>query len=133
MGEEGTLPSATAGEGQDSSPTTVEGWGQLSTVLGHHQDFRRQPRPGTFAWPLMVTWTSDINTEPGFDRTISPDMAPGGSMGLHVPMTSGRSAGHSDQYAPQWQHGAQTSTWSHMVAQTVDFCMAFGGNLGHAN
>lgn len=36
----------------------------------------------------MVTGVSDINTDPGFDRTIGPDMGPGGNMGLNVPMVS---------------------------------------------
>lgn len=48
----------------------------------------------------MVTGVSDINTDPGFDKTISPDMGPGGNMGLNVPMVSDGSPGHSDWYAP---------------------------------
>lgn len=80
----------------------------------------------------MVTGVSDINTDPGFDRTIGPDMGPGGNMGLNVPMVSDGSQA-TQIVMPLWQHGPQTSTWSHMVAQTVEICIAFSGSLGHGN
>lgn len=39
----------------------------------------------------------DINTDPDCDRTVDPDIAPGGSLCPDVIMTSGGSKGHSDQ------------------------------------
>ena len=51
-------------------PSVVAGKSQLSTTLRP----RQQHRPRTSAWLLV------FNTDPGWDRTVDTDMAPGSSM-----------------------------------------------------
>lgn len=59
-------------------------------------------RSQTSAWPLVVAWATDINTDPGYSGTMDLDIALGGSI-------------------------AWTSLWP----QVMDIQMAFCGNLGH--
>lgn len=56
---------------------------------GHHHGFRQQHRPWT-----LVTWATDINTDPGYSQTTEPDVALGGNMNPDTAMSSGGSAGH---------------------------------------
>ena len=69
--------------------TADKGQGQVSAVLGHQYDLRRQPRPGTSTWPLVVTWTTDMEIDPC--RCMATDL----DMGRDFSMTSGGSAGFS--------------------------------------
>lgn len=70
-----------------SSLVAGEGRGRLSTVLGHPCVLRQQPRPRTLVWPLVATWASDINTDPGCHRTM--DLAPSCKHGPECHMASG--------------------------------------------
>lgn len=91
------------------------------------------PRPGTSRWSLLVTWASDINTDPDCDMTTNPDMASGHSMGPNVTTASGGGTGHSDQHVLQQEFDLQSSTWFLVAAQTTDICRAFDGHSGHGH
>lgn len=41
----------------------------VSMAHGDQHDFRLQPRPRTFTWPSVVSWSRDINTDPSCCRT----------------------------------------------------------------
>lgn len=41
-------------------------------ALGHQHGLRPQHREGTTTQPLIRTWAMNINTDPGFHRTIDP-------------------------------------------------------------
>lgn len=45
-------------------------------------------------WCLVATWSTDINTDPGYDRITDPDMVLGSSQGPGVTMVAGGGAGH---------------------------------------
>lgn len=82
----------------------------------------------------MVTHTWGINIDSSCHMTTDPNMAPGSSMDLDVPMALGGSTGYSDQRAPpppvstSKQQEPYISTWSPVSAPTTDVCLAFGGN-----
>lgn len=79
------------------SAAALEGWGHPSAPLKHPHDPRRQPRPGTSPWPLVVTKARDSDTDPGCCRvTWSFD----GSMGQDLAVASGDGTGHSQQAVP---------------------------------
>jgi hypothetical protein len=54
--------------------TASERKGQLSPALGHQHGSRLQPRPGWSAWPLLVTWRMEIDTDPCCCRAMELDM-----------------------------------------------------------
>lgn len=57
---------------------------QNSSLANTHQHgFRLQQRPWTSACPSVVTWATDINTDPGCRRTTNQDMALNGSLEPH--------------------------------------------------
>lgn len=90
-----------------------------STAHGHQHRFRLQHRPRTSTCPLLVTPAMGINTGSRSSRNMDPDV-----------MTSGGSTGHSHQYGPYWwQHCPWTLTWLQAVVQTMDICIALGGNM----
>jgi hypothetical protein len=74
-----TLPelvlSCCSSKGGDAllSASATEGQGQLSAALGQQNGPRQQSTPGTSTWPLVVTWTMDINTDPCLCRATDPD------------------------------------------------------------
>jgi hypothetical protein len=74
-----TLLNAAAGKGQ----------GQLCSALGHLYGPRWQPRPGLNAWPLEVTWTTDISNFPCYCSVSILDMALSGNPGWDTTMASG--------------------------------------------
>ncbi|KAL6049990.1 hypothetical protein STEG23_006934 [Scotinomys teguina] len=49
----------------------------------------------------VVTEVMDINIDPGFCRTMDPDMVPGSSLGPDVFMYPRGSTGYSDQHVPR--------------------------------
>lgn len=68
-----------------SSPDRMSPWPrvaahayQIDTVKYGH---RLWPRPRASMWPLVATWAMNINTDPGFRRTMNPDMVFGSSLG----------------------------------------------------
>jgi hypothetical protein len=69
-----------------------EGWGQFCTAL-RHQHVSRQPKPGTSAWPLVVT-------DPCCCRATDLDAS--GSTGQDPTMVSGGIAGYSQQAFPHY-------------------------------
>lgn len=68
-------------------------------ALRHSHGFRWQPRPQTFAWPLVIPWAMDINTDSSC-KTRKSDMALSSSLGQVVNIASGVSTGHSALFAP---------------------------------
>ena len=48
-------------------------------------------------------------------------MAPSGSMDPDVAMAPGSSNRVLNQYVLYWQHGSQTSMWSHVVVRTLTY------------
>lgn len=63
-------------------------------------------RPRITASPLVATWTRNISTDP-----LQWD--------------------HRPRHGPWRQHGPWTSTRLQDAAQTIDICLAFGGNIDH--
>lgn len=53
-------------------------------------------------WPLLVTWTLDINTDPSCTRALDPDMAL--SKNQDITIDSGGIIGHSCQEGPIGGH-----------------------------
>lgn len=47
-------------------------------------------------WPVVLPWATDLNIDPGYYRTMDPDMVPSTIPGLDVTMAPGVSTGHSD-------------------------------------
>lgn len=50
-------------------------------------------------WPLVATWTTDINTDYSCERTTEPDMVLVHSPGLDVIVALAGITGHPDQMA----------------------------------
>jgi hypothetical protein len=91
----------------------------------YQQGCRHYNRPGTSAWPFMVTWSVDINLDLGCSRTLNPDMDLGHNLYPDTTTASGGSPG-------SWSHGQhspQTLTW----IQAMSISMSLGDNavLGH--
>lgn len=119
-----------ADEGCGEPPCTPA-TGVSSTVLyqarggaGSAQCHRWQCRSGTSAWPLIVTWAWDINTDFSCHRPTDPDMTPGDSLGLDVPLASGsRQRGPQNQehlHGVRWQPRAGTSAWLLIVSGATE-------------
>lgn len=51
-------------------------------------------------WALVITWPTDLNTDPGSSKATDPHMALGCSLGFNVSMALGSSSDHSDQCGP---------------------------------
>ena len=84
-----------------------------------------------FLWYPLVTWGTEINTDPGCSRATDSDMALGNRLGLDVTMIRpGVSAGHPHQYGPggSMALGYQHDLWWLTRSQA---CVASGGNTGH--
>lgn len=54
----------------------------------HQYDVRLQHRTWTSAWPLVVTWTTDINIDFSCNRTMDSDIALSDNIGLDVATVS---------------------------------------------
>lgn len=119
-----------------------EGLGQLSTVPQATVQSRGIYLPGLW----VVTWTWNINSDPGCHKTTDLGMAPSSSMSPDVTMISGGSIGHSAQHVPKdapltpphsitppapQQQSPQISTWSLVEAQNTEICLAFSINSDH--
>lgn len=89
-------PGDSAGHSDEHGPSG-------STFPERLQDQRLWPRPQASLCPLVATWTMDINADPDYGRTKSPDMVLGSSPDPDVTMASGGLAGHSDWHGP---HGS---------------------------
>ena len=95
----------------------------------------------------MVTQASEINKDPGCDRTTDLELVPNhgvtmasgismafihqhGHKGQPRPWTNGLAFGgnsdHRHQQKPSW-----TQTWALMAAQTTDICVALSGSSDH--
>lgn len=66
----------------------------MSLVAAQPSDTLMAPgySPGTWLaamWPLVATWTTAINTDPGYGRIMDSDMALGSSPGPDVTMVPG--------------------------------------------
>lgn len=62
-----SLASEAAQEGAEPArprASVSERQGYVRAALGHQHGPRKQPRPGTSTWPLMVTRVMDIDTDP---------------------------------------------------------------------
>ena len=75
-----------------------------SMVHEHQHGFREQQRKETTAWPSVVTWAKNINSDHGSSSTSDPDMALDNSLDPDTTVVSGGSIGHSNQYGPWGQH-----------------------------
>lgn len=92
--------------------TQISMFQYCSTALRHPPGFRLHPRLQTAAWPLVVAWAMDINTDPSFSSsTMDLDMALSDSLGQDVILVSGGNIVHSNQFVshismtPRQQHG----------------------------
>lgn len=71
------------------------------------------------AWPLGVAQASNINIDPGCDRTTDAGISSRDTMSPDVATASDGSTGHSDHFGPQ------------PVAPSSDIHMASNGNQDH--
>ncbi|KAL6044857.1 hypothetical protein STEG23_017028, partial [Scotinomys teguina] len=69
-----------------------------STALGHQHDYRLWPKPQASMWPLVATWATDINTDPGYGRTMNPNMVLSSGLYFEFTRAPGDNSGHSDQH-----------------------------------
>lgn len=83
--------------------------------------FRTQHRSQTSTWPYVVTWTTDINPEPGCIRTSDPHVAFRGSM----------DQGH--QHGPRQLHRPFTSAWPPVAAQPTDINVTSCSSADHGH
>ena len=95
------------------------------TVLGYQQGHRLWARRWASVWPLVATWATNINTDPGCCR--ARDMALSSSSGLDNTMPLGGSTGSSHQSGSR--HGPQTPTWPEGISQILGIPLNIGGNL----
>lgn len=70
------------------------------TAVGHQHGPRLQPIPGMSAWPLVVTWATDIDTNRCHCMTMDPDVTVSSSLGRDF-MASDGGAGYSQQAIPR--------------------------------
>ena len=96
-------------------------------VLGHQQGLRLWPKPWASVWPLVATWVTNINTDPGCYRAT--DMALSSSSGLDNSMPLDGSTGRSLQ--PGSRSGPQTPTWPEGTSQILSIPLNIGGNLDY--
>ena len=66
-----------------------KGQGQLSPEDG-----------AALPWALVITWPTDLNTDPGSSKATDPHMTLGCSLSFNFSMASGSSSDHSDQCGP---------------------------------
>lgn len=70
------------------SAAVRKGQGRLCAFPEHQLGPRQRLKPGTFPWPLVVTWIKDINTDPSCCRAMNPHVTLSSSMGWDFVMTS---------------------------------------------
>lgn len=51
-----------------------EGQSQLYAALSHEDSSKKQPRPETSSWPLMLTCATDMDPVPCWCRAMKPDI-----------------------------------------------------------
>lgn len=71
----------------DTTACQMRGGASLCTVLGHQPQAAAQTRDIS-AWPLGVAQASNIDIDPGCDRTTNADMSPRGTMSPNVATAS---------------------------------------------
>lgn len=97
-----------------------------STAQGHQHGFRQKHRPYISTWPLLVTWATNINTDPGCSRSMDPDMAQSDTTWIspwlqepvqatHINMAPSRSRVYGYQCGFRLQHRFQKSAWPSVV------------------
>lgn len=96
-----------------------------SSALRHAHGSQWQLRPQTSAWPLVVTWDTDTNTDPSCSRTRDPDLALGDSLTQDLNMAS--------SYLPDPHcHRASSSTLLHSVLHFLFLpCAPFFSSFNH--
>lgn len=67
-------------------------------TLGHQHGLRCWPRYWASAQPLVVTVTTDVNADPGYNRATGPDMAFINTLGPDVSMDLSCNPGNSYQH-----------------------------------
>lgn len=87
---------------------------------------------GAFMWSLVVSWTTNINTEPGCGSATDPDMFLISSLGPDVTLAQGGSEGPSDwhgssgsmtlryQHSLRWWSRLLALEWTLMVSEAMD-------------
>lgn len=60
----------------------------------HQYGHRLWHKPWVSTGVLVAVWTSDINTDPGYSRTMNPDMVLGSNLGQVFTMVLGECADH---------------------------------------
>lgn len=93
-----------------------------SMAAGHQYDHRMQPQMSV--WPLMATWATDINIDPGCGRTMDSDTVLGCSPGSYL--TSPGGSRPISLAWPLWQCFPQTPAWPQGATKTLGISMAFG-------
>ncbi|KAL6039734.1 hypothetical protein STEG23_000346 [Scotinomys teguina] len=71
---------------------------------------------------LCGLWSMDMNTDPGYGRTMGPEIVLSSNPGQNVTMTPGSCL---------WQQTPQTPTWPEVVAHTTSPCMAPSSYRSH--
>lgn len=87
--------------------------------------------PG-FQGPLVATWTTDFNKDPGCFWATDPHMVTGSNFGLDPSMVQGGSSGQPDQH--HFVGGPWTPKWLQVTSQTLGILTSSGGgNMGHGH
>lgn len=83
----------------------------------------------SWASTLFLAIARTMSTAHWYNRTMN-QIGLSAAWDQDITMASG-AVSYSDQYGTRKQHGPQT--WLQAVAQTLNFCMGFGGNLDHGH
>lgn len=67
-------PDNTMAPGENEGHSDQHGHGGSSMAFRHPHGHRFWSRPWAPMWSLLATWTTDINTDLGCDKTTDPDM-----------------------------------------------------------
>lgn len=89
---------------------------EISIAQGYDNGLRGLTRPQVSRWPLVITGTEGIKSDPGCCGDTDTDIALGNSVGLGDTMALGGSIGHSGKHgscgsmALGYQHGPMSWT-----------------------
>lgn len=100
-----------------------------SMASGHQYDHGLWPQMSV--WPLIATWATDINIDPGCHRTMDSDTVLGSSPGLDFTSPSGSRPISS--VWPLWQCVPLTPAWPQKATKTLGISMALNGTRSHGH
>lgn len=79
-------------------------------------------------WPLVLTWATDINTDPLCFQAMDPDTAPSSSTGWDITMTSGTGqAAHITLFLTIITYGSSLypSSWAALGVTAIHIGVGF--------